>query len=69
MGQNDHPEVEWRRSWKAKPKQLKNEIYALYLASKHPRTSWYAKSFALLLVGYALSPIDLIPDFIPVIGL
>ena len=59
MGQNDHPEVEWRRSWKAKPKQLKNEIYALYLASKHPRTSWYAKSFALLLVGYALSPIDL----------
>jgi uncharacterized membrane protein YkvA (DUF1232 family) len=56
------------RSREAKPKQLKNEIYALYLASKHPRTPWYAKIFALLLVGYALSPIDLIPDFMPVIG-
>jgi uncharacterized membrane protein YkvA (DUF1232 family) len=56
------------RSWKTKSKQLKSEVCALYLASKHPRTPWYAKAFAVLVVGYALSPIDLIPDFIPVMG-
>jgi len=55
-------------SWKTKAKQLKNEIHALYLASKDPRTPWYAKVFAVLIIGYALSPIDLIPDFIPVLG-
>ena len=55
-------------SWKMKAKQLKNETYALYLASKDPRTPWYAKVFAGLIIGYALSPIDFIPDFIPVIG-
>jgi uncharacterized membrane protein YkvA (DUF1232 family) len=56
------------RSWKAKSKQLKNDVYALYLASKHPKTPWYAKALAILIIGYALSPVDLIPDFIPVIG-
>ncbi len=56
------------RSWKTKSKQLKSEVCVLYLASKHPRTPWYAKAFAVLIIGYALSPIDLIPDFIPVIG-
>ena len=56
------------KSWKIKSKQVKSEIYALYLASKHPRTPWYAKALAALIIGYALSPIDLIPDFIPVIG-
>ncbi len=56
------------RSWKTKSKQLRSEVHALYLASKHPRTPWYAKTFAALIIGYALSPIDLIPDFIPVIG-
>ena len=56
------------KSWKAKSKQLKTEIVALYFASKHPRTPWYAKVLAALIIGYALSPIDLIPDFIPVIG-
>jgi uncharacterized membrane protein YkvA (DUF1232 family) len=55
-------------SWKTKAKQLKGEVYALYLASKDPRTPWYAKVFAALIIGYALSPIDLIPDFIPVLG-
>ena len=54
--------------WKIKSKQIKSEIYALYLAYKHPRTPWYAKVLAALILGYALSPIDLIPDFIPVIG-
>lgn len=56
------------RSWKTKSKQLRSEVYALYLASKHPRTPWYARAFAVLIIGYALSPIDLIPDFIPVVG-
>lgn len=56
------------KSWKTKSTQLKSEIYALYLAYKHPRTPWYAKVLAALILGYVLSPIDLIPDFIPVIG-
>jgi uncharacterized membrane protein YkvA (DUF1232 family) len=56
------------RSWRTKSKQLRSEVYALYLASKHPKTPWYAKAFAIFIIGYALSPIDLIPDFVPVIG-
>ncbi len=56
------------KSWKTKSRQLRTEIKALYLASKHPRTPWYAKVLAVLIIGYALSPIDLIPDFIPVVG-
>src|SRR5438876_417311 len=44
------------------------EVYALYLACKDPRVPWYAKALATCVVGYALSPIDLIPDPIPVIG-
>jgi uncharacterized membrane protein YkvA (DUF1232 family) len=55
-------------SWKAKAKKLKSEIRVLYLAYKDPRTPWYARVFAVLIIGYALSPIDLIPDFIPVLG-
>ncbi len=55
-------------SWKAKAKKLKSEVRILYLACKDPRTPWYAKVFAMLIIGYALSPIDLIPDFIPVLG-
>jgi uncharacterized membrane protein YkvA (DUF1232 family) len=54
--------------WKAKAKTLKREVYALSLAARHPRVPWYAKVFAALIIGYALSPIDLIPDFVPVIG-
>ena len=53
---------------KEKAKKLKQEIYVLYLAYKDPRVLWYAKIFIVILVGYAISPIDLIPDFIPVIG-
>ena len=56
------------KSWKTKSKQLRSEIFALYLAYKHPGTPWYAKALAVLIIGYALSPIDLIPDFIPVVG-
>lgn len=54
--------------WKERAQQLKTEVYALYLAYRDPRTPWYAKVFTALVVGYALSPIDLIPDFIPVVG-
>jgi uncharacterized membrane protein YkvA (DUF1232 family) len=56
------------KSWKRKAKILKKEVYALSLAVKDPRVPWYAKVFALLIIGYVLSPIDPIPDFIPVIG-
>jgi uncharacterized membrane protein YkvA (DUF1232 family) len=54
--------------WKARTQQLRTEVYALYLAYKDPRTPWYAKILAGVVVGYAFSPIDLIPDFIPVLG-
>jgi uncharacterized membrane protein YkvA (DUF1232 family) len=47
---------------------LKKEVTAVYLAAKDPRTPWYAKGLILLIVAYALSPIDLIPDFVPVLG-
>jgi uncharacterized membrane protein YkvA (DUF1232 family) len=55
-------------SWKQRVKQLKTEVYALYLAYRDPRTPWYARIFAACVVGYAFSPIDLIPDPIPVLG-
>ena len=47
---------------------IKRDVHALYLASHDPRVPWYAKLLAVAVVGYALSPIDLIPDFIPVLG-
>jgi len=47
---------------------IKRDVHALYLASRDPRVPWYAKAMAVVVAGYALSPIDLIPDFIPVIG-
>ena len=55
-------------SLKEKAKQLKTDIPAVFLALKDKKTPWYAKLFAALTVGYALSPIDFIPDFIPVLG-
>ena len=56
-------------SWKRRAQQLTAQTYALYLALRHPRTPWYAKVFAALVVGYVFSPIDPIPDFIPGVGL
>ncbi len=53
------------REW---AKKIKSEIAVLSLASKHKDTPWYAKGAILFTLGYALSPIDLIPDFIPVLG-
>ncbi len=54
--------------WKRRAKHVRVETYALYLAYKDPRVPWYAKVFVICVVAYALSPIDLIPDFIPVLG-
>ena len=54
--------------WKKRAKQINLEIYGLYLAYRRPGVPWYARVFAAFVVGYAFSPIDLIPDFIPVIG-
>ena len=48
---------------------VKRDVYAVYLASRDPRVPWYTKALAISVTGYALSPIDLIPDFIPVFGL
>jgi uncharacterized membrane protein YkvA (DUF1232 family) len=57
--------VEWLKNW---ARTTKRDVHALYLASRDPRVPWYAKATGLLVAGYALSPIDLIPDFIPVLG-
>jgi uncharacterized membrane protein YkvA (DUF1232 family) len=54
--------------WKQWARQLKMETYTIYLAYKDPRVPWYARLFALVVVGYAFSPIDLIPDLIPILG-
>ena len=56
-------------TWKRRARQLSAQTYALYLAYRHPRTPWYAKILAALIVGYVFSPIDPIPDFIPGVGL
>jgi uncharacterized membrane protein YkvA (DUF1232 family) len=53
---------------KARARALKNEVFAVYLAARDPRTPWYAKALIFFIVAYTLSPIDLIPDFIPVLG-
>ena len=52
---------EWARA-------IRRDAHAVYLAARDPRTPWYVKALALCVAGYALSPIDLIPDFIPVLG-
>ena len=53
---------------KARARGLTRETYALYLVARDPRTPWYAKLIAAAVVAYALSPLDLIPDFVPVLG-
>lgn len=57
--------IERLRLWSVR---LKTTLQTLYLCAKHPETPWLAKAIAVVVVAYALSPIDLIPDFIPVIG-
>jgi len=56
-------------SLKARVRQVKVDLIALSLAARDPRTPWYAKLIVAGCVAYALSPVDIIPDFIPVIGL
>lgn len=53
------------KSW---ARRIKQDVHALYLASRDPRVPWYAKAIAVVVAAYAFSPIDLIPDFIPIIG-
>jgi uncharacterized membrane protein YkvA (DUF1232 family) len=55
-------------TWKQRVRQLKKETYAIYIACKDPRVPWYARVFAGFVVAYAFSPIDLIPDVIPILG-
>ncbi|MBB6637087.1 YkvA family protein [Cohnella thailandensis] len=57
--------MERLKSW---ARQLKRKVYVLFYAYKDNRTPWYAKMFAVCVVAYAFSPVDLIPDFIPVLG-
>lgn len=52
----------------ARARALKRDVFAVYLAAQDPRTPWYAKGLILFIVAYALSPMDLIPDFVPVLG-
>jgi uncharacterized membrane protein YkvA (DUF1232 family) len=53
---------------KARARTLKREAYAIYLAARDPRTPWYVKALIFFVVAHTFSPIDLIPDFIPVLG-
>src|SRR5215471_797477 len=55
--------------WKQWARTIKRDAHALYLAARDPRVPWYAKALAIAVAAYALSPIDLIPDFVPVLGL
>ncbi len=59
--------MSWRE-WKARAANLKTDTYALYLACRHPAVPWYTKLLIACVVAYAVSPIDLIPDFIPILG-
>ena len=55
-------------TWKRRARALKADTYAVYLACRDPRVPWYARLLAACIVAYAFSPIDLIPDFVPVLG-
>jgi len=57
--------VQTLREW---ARRIRRDVLTLWFTSKHPRTPWYAKALGAIAVAYALSPIDLIPDFIPVLG-
>lgn len=62
------PQVALITTVKNRARALKREAYALYIAARDPRVPWYAKAFLALVLAYAFSPIDLIPDFVPVLG-
>jgi uncharacterized membrane protein YkvA (DUF1232 family) len=63
-----NPAMSFVENLKQRAHKLKDEIRVLALAYRDPRTPWYARAFTALVVAYAFSPIDLIPDFIPVLG-
>jgi len=58
----------WWTAARAWARTIKRDVVALWYAARDPRVPWYAKAVAACVVAYALSPIDLIPDFIPVLG-
>jgi uncharacterized membrane protein YkvA (DUF1232 family) len=60
-----NPRVAWLRDW---ARRIKRDVLAVYLAARDPRVPWYAKAIAIAVAAYAFSPIDLIPDFIPIVG-
>lgn len=57
-----------KNSWQEKVKEIKQKIFLLYLALKHKDVPFYSKLIIGIVLGYALSPIDLVPDFIPILG-
>ena len=61
-------EIGWLAGARAWARSIKRDLAALWIAARDPRVPWYAKALASLVVAYALSPVDLIPDFIPVLG-
>ena len=64
-GTRRHVMIDQAKQW---ARIVKRDVHALYRAGRDPRVPWYAKALALCVAGYALSPIDLIPDFVPVLG-
>jgi uncharacterized membrane protein YkvA (DUF1232 family) len=57
--------IERTKQW---ARLVRRDVYTVYRVARDPRVPWYAKALALCVAGYALSPIDLIPDFVPVLG-
>jgi uncharacterized membrane protein YkvA (DUF1232 family) len=65
---SDEPGPTMLNQLKTRARQLKREVHAVAIAARDPRTPWYAKALVFFVVAHTLSPIDLIPDFIPVLG-
>jgi uncharacterized membrane protein YkvA (DUF1232 family) len=57
------------KRWAERARQLKTDLFALYLAARHPQTPWYAKLVVAGFVAYAVTPVDLFPDALPILGL
>jgi uncharacterized membrane protein YkvA (DUF1232 family) len=55
--------------WRERARRLKTDLFALYLAARHPQTPWYAKLVVAGFVAYAVTPVDLFPDALPILGL
>ena len=57
------------KQWAERARHLRAELYALYLAARHPQTPWYAKLVVGGFVAYAVTPVDLFPDALPILGI